>query len=356
MMGPIGVPDILAQARLGRAQGDLKRSLEQAQIEVVTGESAEPLKATGGDPARLFAMERSIATLDSRTPLLSMAKSRASGMQTALESIQISTEQMGVKLLRDIAAGDFSSARFTAKDAKTALGQVMGALNVELSGRHLFAGAATGAPLAAVDTLLADVQAIVAAEIATPTNPALSIEDNIDAAIKSYFDPVPTPAPTPAPRNFNTDIYRGALTPPPPVELADGEFLSYAVRADADQLKDMMRGLAMAAVAVDFETTTPGLTTTEVMTLLDKSGQVILKATDQITLMRSDLGLAESRIEAAQTRTAAQRATLELARADLIGVDQYDAATRVTQLQSQLEAIYAMTARSSQLSLLNFLR
>ena len=355
MMGPIGVPDILAQARLGKAQGDLKRSLELAQIEVVTGESAEPLKATGGDPARLLAIERSMSTLDSRTPLLAMAKSRAGGTQTSLESIQISTDQMGVKLLRDISVGDFSAARFTAKDAKTALGQVMGALNVELSGRHLFAGAATGAPLAPVETLLADVQAIVTAQIAAPTDPLLGIEQNIDAALKAYFGPDPAPGDPLVPSFYKT-VYRGSAALPPPVELADGEFLDYAVKADHSALKDMMRGLAMAAVAVDFEGTTPGLTTSEVMSVLEVAGKAIIKATDDITRLRSDLGLAETRIEAAQTRTTAQRTTLVLARADMIGVDQYEAATRVTQLQSQLEAIYAMTARSSQLSLLNFLR
>jgi flagellar hook-associated protein 3 FlgL len=146
---------------------------------------------------------------------------------------------------------------------------------------------------------------------------------------------------------------------PPPVELADGEFLSYAMRADAEELKAMMRGLAMAAVVVDpVGVTGPAqeLSREQVMSLLDTAGKTILKATDDITMTRSELGLAEGRIEAAQSRTTAQRATLELARADLIGVDAYEAATRVTRLQSQLEAIYAMTARSSQLSLLNFLR
>ena len=346
MMGPIGVPDILAQARLGRAQTDLKRGLEQAQIEVVTGESAEPLKATGGDPARLFAMERSISTLDSRTPLLSMAKSRAAGMQTSLDSIQISTEQMGVKLLRDISVGDLSSARFTAKDAKTALGQVIGALNVELSGRHLFAGARSGAPLDTVDVLLADMETLFLPD--PPATDPLTVAE-IKTRVSNYFDPDSVDA-----MSFNARMWRGSDEKPPPVELADGEFLNYAVLGDDDALRDMMRGLALAATTV--KTFNSGTDAEAITQMLEEAGGIIVKATDDITKLRSDLGLAESRIEAAQTRTAAQRATLELARADLIGVDQYEAATRVTQLQSQLEAIYAMTARSSQLSLLNFLR
>lgn len=346
MLGPIGVPDILAQARLGRAQTDIKRGLERAQIEVATGESAEPMKATGGDPSRLLAMERSISTLDSRTPLLSMAKSRAAGMQTSLESIQISTEQMGVRLLRDISAGDLSSARFAAMDAKTALGQVMGALNVEMSGRHLFAGASTGAPLAPVDVLLADMASLFAPD--DPDNPALTVDEILDR-VNAYFDPEATAA-----NSFNSRIWRGALTNPPPVELADGEFLDYAIRGDVGPLRDMMRSLALAATTVGhFDATRDS---EAIGRMLDNAGRTILKATDDITKMRSTLGLAEGRIEQAQSRTTAQRLTLEMARADLIGVDAYEAATRINRLQTQLEAIYAMTARSSQLSLLNFLR
>ena len=40
---------------------------------------------------------------------------------------------------------------------------------------------------------------------------------------------------------------------------------------------------------------------------------------------------------------------------NLEGVDQYDAATRLTQLQNQLDSSFAVTARLSRLSFLNYL-
>jgi flagellar hook-associated protein 3 FlgL len=352
MVKPVGVPDIVASARLGRSQAETKAALDRAQTEMATGEAVDRYRASGGDIVRVLALERSVSALDSRKPLLSMARSRAEGMQTSLEGIQTSTDQMGVRLLRDISTGDFSSARFTAEDAKVALGQVMGALNVELSGRTLFSGAAPGAPLAAVDELLADVRTLFQpdATLVPPDTGPLDTATIIQR-VTDYFNGVPlkTGAPT-----FQTDIYRGSTTQPPPVELADGEYLDYAVRADAQPLRDMMRGLALAAITVEhFDGNTQR---DEIGTMLEDAGKTIMKATDDITKMRSTLGLAEQRIDEAQTRTTAQRITLERARADLIGVDAYDAATRVSQLQTQLEAIYAMTARSTQLSLLNFLR
>lgn len=352
MFSPVGVPDILSHNRLSRAQADIKTRWEQAQKELATGEAADRFKATGGDPTRLLAIERTLSTLDSRTPLLSMARSRAEGMQTSMEGIQTATEQMGVKLLRDIATGDFSSARFAARDAKTALKQVMGALNVELSGRHLFAGADVGAPLADAEALLDDVRTLF-----LPDPPLDPVADALTPAqirdrVKAYFDGPTTQLPSG--RSFDANIYTGSADPPPPVELADGEPLSYALPANAQAFKDMMRGLALAVVTAEhFGAATQ---TAELSDMLNEAGRTVIKATDDITKLRSDLGLAEQRIDAAQVRTVAQRATLERARADLIGVDGYEAATRVTQLETQLQAIYAMTGRSSQLSLLNFLR
>jgi flagellar hook-associated protein 3 FlgL len=375
MSSPVGFPDILSHMRMSRAQAETKRSLDTAQVELVTGEAADRFKATGGDPTRLLAMERSISTLDSRTPLLSMAKSRAGAMQSALEGIQNATEQMGVRLLRDISAGAIDSAEYTAKDARAALAQVLGALNTELSGRHLFGGARQGAPMPDVDTLLDDVEAVfalsktqqAAIDAGTETDDGLTLAERIDANLGTYFtagdtidvDPNTDNDPNTDDdidlRSFDARFADGDDPPsPPPVELADGEHLDYAMRGDVAELRGMIRGLVMASVAVDGS---GRITDDETRAAaLEFAGKQIIKATDDITRLRSDLGLAEQRIEEAQVRTEAQRSTLELARSDLIGRDQYETATRITELENQLQIIYAITARTSQLSLLNFIR
>ena len=45
---------------------------------------------------------------------------------------------------------------------------------------------------------------------------------------------------------------------------------------------------------------------------------------------------------------------MSLARLDLVGIDQFDTAARYENTRSQLEALYAITVRSSRMSLTEF--
>mgnify|MGYP006193710875 CR=1 FL=1 len=57
-----------------------------------------------------------------------------------------------------------------------------------------------------------------------------------------------------------------------------------------------------------------------------------------------------------QARNSAEITALELARAKIVSVDPFEAATKVKEAQTQLEMIYAVTARLSSLSLMEYLR
>ena len=72
--------------------------------------------------------------------------------------------------------------------------------------------------------------------------------------------------------------------------------------------------------------------------------------------LRAELGAAQERISVAQDAADAESNTLQRTRNDLAGVDQYEAATRFTALEAQLESLYTVTARLSALSLTNYIR
>ena len=65
--------------------------------------------------------------------------------------------------------------------------------------------------------------------------------------------------------------------------------------------------------------------------------------------------MTEARLDAAVTRNSAETSALEMTRADLIGVDSFETATRLEASQTQLETLYAITARMQRLNLADYL-
>lgn len=331
-----GVPDLLSRARLDRNQAEAKRELSRLQIELSTGERQDKVAATGGDPSRLLSIDRSLAAVDARKSLLSLGQSRARGTQDALQFIDDATDEVAVRLRGAVGLGDLPSAEAFGAQAGAALDAVVSALNTKASGRSLFAGAAVDRPaLAPADELVDDVRAILAAgpDVAT-----------INADLDLYFgDPT---------REFATQIFLGdAVEDAPPVEIDENERAAYAVRADEPALKDLMRNLAVAAAVED-----ANLSRDDAMQLYDEAGAGVLAARDELTTLRATLGMSQERIDDALVRTEAERHTLNLARNDLVGVDEFEAANEVLALETRLQALYSVTARASRLSLLNFLR
>ena len=59
--------------------------------------------------------------------------------------------------------------------------------------------------------------------------------------------------------------------------------------------------------------------------------------------------------EEASTRLSAERTSYEIARTGLLEADPYETASRLEDVQFQLEALYAVTARMARLSLTSYL-
>jgi flagellar hook-associated protein 3 FlgL len=67
------------------------------------------------------------------------------------------------------------------------------------------------------------------------------------------------------------------------------------------------------------------------------------------------VGTAQARISAATIRNGAEESALGLARAGIVSADPYDAAARLEDLQTRIEALYLITARVSRLSLADYI-
>lgn len=389
-MSATGVPDFLSTLSLGRAQRRIRADMERAQTELVTGQTADRMGATRGDPMRAFALENNLSAIDSRLPLLSLAKSRSAATQNALETAQEAVGDFGVRLLGFAMADATSEAKAMARDAKAILGQVMSALNVNVSGRYVFGGDdAQSPPLADVDTMLADVTSAYRSELDTDPDVATTAYLQVwdagayaaapwDVGVAHYFgrsfngkDPVLAPASPVSPaddgkidaaavKRFandqtggdNTTIYSGGEKSAPSVELAVNARLSYSIQADDDGIRDLLMNLSVVAVVADEGAPTDA----DLLSRLEVAAHGIVGALDGLTNLRERLGHDERRIEDAEVRNQSEKATLEKALGLIMNVDAYEAASRVTAFETQLQTVYAMTARSASLNLLNYIR
>ena len=62
-MTTLGVPDLLLSNRISRDLGQVNADLVRASNELATGLRQDPVAASGGDPSRLYALDRDIAAV-----------------------------------------------------------------------------------------------------------------------------------------------------------------------------------------------------------------------------------------------------------------------------------------------------
>ncbi|SMC84951.1 flagellar hook-associated family protein [Rhizobium sp. RU36D] len=89
--------------------------------------------------------------------------------------------------------------------------------------------------------------------------------------------------------------------------------------------------------------------------VIEKAIQYNNEAISGINAERTKLGLSETRVKKADDSLAIQKDILSNNLTDLIGVDAYESATRVKNLEALINTSYTLTARIQQLSLVNFL-
>ncbi|MEO1610940.1 MAG: hypothetical protein AAFU55_01055 [Pseudomonadota bacterium] len=87
-MNPTGTPDILSLARQARDIAAANRDLSRVSTEMATGVKDDLVAATGGDPSRLYAIERDIARADTRASTLALAQARTEATQNAMNAVQ----------------------------------------------------------------------------------------------------------------------------------------------------------------------------------------------------------------------------------------------------------------------------
>lgn len=327
----------LAQGFVLRQQGaHLARETDRLTREVSTGRTADAARHLSGNLVPLADVERALTLADAHREVARIASVDAEIMQTALDRVEESGQTLAQAALTAVSATGAMQPTVLAQDARATLSTMIGALNTASAGRALFGGdLADRAPLADADTLLQELRAVLAA-----APDAAAMQSELDA----FFD---------APGGgFSTMIYRGGQAPAAAFALGAGETVELRIRADDAALRGQIKQVAMLSLLDD-----PALAlgNDDRTALARDMGTGLLSGQDGVTQLRAQLGFAEERIAQARSRTDAEITSLGIARNDLVSVDIFESATALEQVQSQLEILYTITARTARLNLASFL-
>ena len=314
----------------------LKAENDRLTAELGSGRTSDVAGRLGGDMSILLDMDGRLSRLDAYDLAVNEAAVMADAMQAGLERMRKDASDLGTTLVRITEASLPQERAQAVAQARDALEAAVSVLNGRVAGRSLFAGAATDQQaLAGTGELLTALKAALAG--------LTQWQDVIAAADQWFADP----------DGFGAAVYGGSANALAPFAVGDGEELAFAPRADDAAFRAVLRDMALAALAGDpdlgFDAGTQGL-------LLRQAGERILTDHGALTELAADIGHAQSRLDDARARNGAARAGLEYSRNELLAADPYETATRLKDVQFQLESLYTVTVRSAQLSLVNFLK
>ena len=221
------------------------------------------------------------------------------------------------------------------RSAKSSLETAISALNTRVGDRTIFGGVATNGPATATaETVMLALDTAILG--------AVTVAD-IETAVSAWFN---------APTGFLATGYTGG-PPLAPLNVAPGEEAKLDITATDPAIRATLKGLALAALLDRGVLAGQHAARQD---LAKHAGLSLLDSQSERTYLAARLGTAQAQIDAAASRNAAETTSLQIARSEITAADPFETASKLQETQQQLEKIYAITARITRLSLMDYLK
>lgn len=329
------IGDLSRSTLLAASNRNLRSALSMLSTEATTGQKSDVAKSVGGNVAPLAQLSAALSDLDGYGRNIAQSTLELAQVQSSLEKIQNVTGELGPSYLAEAGRGDWASLSGRAGQAQHQLETTLAALRTRAGDRFVFSGTATDtAPVGDATALMGLVRS--AAVGATVADRA--------AAVATFFD-------APAGGGGFIDQFYGGTAQSTSIPIADDRSATQPARADNPDLRAILKGIALAALAAE-----PGTTRNDGLALMQAAGNALVSAQGGLTWLRAGTGLQQQAVSDAATSNDAARAAMTLSRNAITSADPYETATALEETQTRLESLYALTARLSRLSLTEYLR
>lgn len=320
-------PNSIVSASFSQNVSDLRARATVVSQESVSGQYADLTAHLGGRIGDAMVGRKALDDIGNQRSLLGIREGRLDLTQKSLGGIQERITGLETQMLSAVGYGDLPAQTLVARDSKAALSDIFSTLNMRHGDRFLFSGDATATqPFGSTEQLLEDVRQIAQ----NATSPA-----DFETQLDDYFN-----SPT---GGWQTSVYRGSATATDPE----------SVTAIDPALTEVISGLAVMALGGQDDNLS---LFRQNPSILSDSASRLGSGSTALTNLRADVGVMQERVSKAQQGLDTEETILNGVYNNMVGRDQYDAATELKQIEASLEAAYTLTSRLSNLNLLNFLR
>lgn len=326
----------LARAFSTQAQvKSLKSDQSRLSAELTSGRIADPARRLTtdmvvlSDVTRRHALsEQYLQTNRETSHMLDMA-------QTTVTSVQETAERFVETLIVTAQDGHARVPEFIGLEAEAALASIADRLNVSVAGRQIFSGQATQTqPLPNAS----DLRDIMMSVVSGATSAA-----EVEARVDAYFAEGGA---------FETTTYAGAVEGMEPVSVSGSTRVGMDLRADLPAFREIFRATMLTVAAKELV----GISRADQDRLADSSFDVAVNARDMLVSLSGEIGILQEQLEIGRSEIQAELSATDIVRTELLAVDPFETASRLEDVNTRLEFLYAITARSRNLSFLEFMR
>lgn len=324
---------------LQMASATAKRRLDVLSQELSSGRVADVPGHLDGNTRLLRSYEQNLSMLDQFQTSAREAAALADVVQNVLGSIGDAVSEIGVSLYSDSPFGSVTAPDLLARDAAAAFDKVVGRLNTQIGGQYVFAGLNLDQPALRPSGEILD-------ELMSQTG-GLPTASDVVAFVDDWFDRAPGGG------GYLDFAYFGTTGQPRLMPVSESETMAFSVSAASPSVRQALKGLALGAL-VDRGALAGDQS--ESHALLQNAGHVLMDNRRPIASEQGRVGLLQQRIENSISANEAEKSLYQIAQSKLTTADPYDTATALTEAQTKMETIYKLTARLSNLKLVNYLR
>lgn len=321
------------------ASARLKNTVDVLTKEMSSGEVADLGQRLQGNSRSLNDIEARMKMLNQYKRNAAEAASLTGAMQERLGTIHSVTSTLAVDLVVGPALPTVKLLSTRSDGVAQTFSDVVEQLNGSFAGQHLFSGLATDLPpLISANQMLDNLEAITS---------GLTTAADVAQAVSDWFDAAPGGG------GFLDVAYSGTLGQTRQLGIAEDSAIGITTDAANPVIRDVMKGLATAALV------SRGVLAgqhDEQWSLMTKGGAVIMDNDAGLIAEMARVGLNQQIVDQGQAANAAALSTLNVARNDIRSADPYETSVALTEAQSQLDALYTITARLSKLKLVEYLR